>query len=256
MISCKQLFERLNAYAPIQLSLEMQKMGHHDNSGIILDCETVTDKIAFCLDLTKKSVEFALENGCGIIVTHHPAIYRPIYNLKGEDPILTCAKNKISVISMHLNLDCASAGIDYFLAKGLGGEEIEILEPLGEGVGYGRTYAVEKTALGVYEDYKRVFNTDKVLLYGEKDKKITKIASFCGAGLDYAEIEQAKSVGAQMVVSADISHHVLLNAIESGLCVLNCSHYSSENYGMKKVAEYFGDQLNEKIFFFDDERFS
>ena len=127
---------------------------------------------------------------------------------------------------------------------------------LGDGVGYGRSFNVNMTAGEIYEQYKSVFCTDKVLLYGKKDAKITKIASFCGAGLDYAEIEQAKKVGAQMVVSADISHHVLLFAIESGLCVLNCSHYSSENYGMKKVAEHFGNELNEKIYFFDDERFS
>ncbi len=256
MINCKQLFEKLNAYAPIQLSYDMNARGHHDNSGIILDCENDTEKIVFCLDLTKESVKFAIENGCGIIVTHHPAIYRPIYNLKGDDAILTCAKEKISVISMHLNLDCAKEGIDHFLAKGLGGEKIEILDVLGDGVGYGRIYSVDTTANDVYSNYKRTFNTDKVLLYGENDAKITKIASFCGAGLDYAEIESAIKNGAQMVVSADISHHVLLRAIESGLSVLNCSHYSSENYGMKKVAEYFGKKLNEKIFFFDDKRFS
>ena len=256
MITCKQLYERLNLYAPIQLSYEMINRGHHDNSGIILDCENSSDKVLFCLDLTKKSVEFAIKNDCGIIVTHHPAIYRPIYNLKGDDAILTCAKNKISVISMHLNLDCASFGIDHYLAEGLGSKNSKILDVLGENVGYGRVFEVDTTAQNVYDTYKKCFSTDKVLLYGEKDAKITKIASFCGAGLDYAEIEQAKSSGTQMVVSADISHHVLLHAIESGLCVLNCSHYSSENYGMKKVAEYFGKQLNEKIFFFDDERFS
>ncbi|MBQ7374187.1 MAG: Nif3-like dinuclear metal center hexameric protein [Clostridia bacterium] len=255
MTDCKKLFEKLNAYAPIQLSYEMINRGHHDNSGIILDCENSTDKILFCLDLTKKSVEFAVKNGCGIIVTHHPAIYRPIYNLKGDDVVLTCAKNNISVISTHLNLDCAKEGIDHYLAKGLGAKEIEILDSLGDGVGYGRIFAVDTTAEKVYEDYKRIFKTDKVLLYGKKDEKITKIASFCGAGLDYPEIASAINGGAQMVVSADISHHVLLHAIESGLIVLNCSHYSSENYGMKKVAEYFGKTLNEKIFFFDDERF-
>jgi putative NIF3 family GTP cyclohydrolase 1 type 2 len=59
-----------------------------------------------------------------------------------------------------------------------------------------------------------------------------------------------------MVVSADIPHHTLLHAIESGLSVISCSHYSSENYGMKRVAEFFGKQLKEKIYFFDDERFA
>ncbi len=254
-MTTKELFNLLNEYAPIRLSHDMIARGHHDNSGIIIDCNNQTDKILFCLDLTSKSAKKAIELGCGIIVTHHPAIYRPIKNLLDENPLLTCAKNNISVISMHLNLDSAKFGIDYNLAKGLCGKDIKILDLLGENEGYGRVYSVDKTAGEVFEDYKREFNTDKVLLYGEKDRKISRIASFCGAGLGGEEISQALENGADMVVSADIPHHVLIEAIEKGLAVLNCSHYSTENYGMKKVAEHFGNLLKEKIYFFDDERF-
>ena len=251
-----KLYEKLNGYAPITLSYSMNERGHHDNSGILVDCGNETDKILFCLDLTTQSVKYAKEKGCGIIVTHHPAIYRPIKNLLGDAPVLTCAKNNISVISMHLNLDCAKYGTDYFLAKGLGGKEIQILDLLGENEGYGRLSSIDKTAEEIFNNYKIQFNTDKVLLYGEKTKRITKMASFCGAGLGAEEVEIAYENGAEMVVSSDIPHHVLLLAIEKGLAVINCSHYSSENYGMRKFAENIGAEINEKIYFFDDERFA
>ena len=60
-----------------------------------------------------------------------------------------------------------------------------------------------------------------------------------------------------MVASSDVSHHELLYAVEKGLCVLSCTHYGTENYGMKRFAEDFSSE-NEtyfKTFYFDDERF-
>jgi putative NIF3 family GTP cyclohydrolase 1 type 2 len=146
--------------------------------------------------------------------------------------------------------------VDYYLSNGLGVENPVILDVLGENEGYGRVGDVNLTAGEILQNYKREFKTDKVLLYGDSNKKITRIASFCGAGLGAEEVGVAIENGANMVVSADIPHHVLLLAIERGLSVLNCSHYSSENYGMKMFAENIGKQINQKIYFFDDERFA
>lgn len=256
MINCKLLFEKLESFAPVSLSDKLCEIdGHYDNSGIILDANNETDKILFCLDLTSKSVENAIERGCGIIVTHHPAIYRPIKNLVGENPVLKCALNGISVISMHLNFDSANMGIDQCLSLGLGGYNAKILTPLGEGVGYGRVAQISSTAREILENYKKVFNTQKVLFYGDENKPVKKIASFCGSGFGDKEVGVCVAEGVDMVVSADIPHHVLIPAIESGLAVLSCTHYSTENYGMKKIAEEYSKRLNEKIYFFDDERF-
>jgi dinuclear metal center YbgI/SA1388 family protein len=255
-MNSKQLFSLLTKYAPISLSDDLCKAENgYDNSGIIIGGDKQTDSVLFVLDLTSKAVDFAIENKCGIIVTHHPAIYHPIKNLLSDTTLLRCANNNISVISMHLNLDCAEKGIDYYLAQGLGGKIVKILNPLGENVGYGRLSVLNTTAGELLKRYKTVFETEKVLLYGDANTKITKVASFCGAGLGDREIDEAVNEGADMVVSADIPHHVLISAIEKGLCVLSCTHYSSENYGMKKFADSFRDKINEKIYFFGDDRF-
>lgn len=255
-MTCREFFTLINEYAPVTLSDELcKKENGYDNSGIIIDGNIDTDKILFCLDLTDKSVDYAIEQGCGIIVTHHPAIYHPIRRLGENTPILRCANHNVAVISMHLNLDCAKEGIDYWLAKGVGDKILKILEPLGEDVGYGRLSEVNATAGEIFKRYKSNFETEKVMLYGDENAKITKIASFCGAGLGDGEIEKAIENGAQLVVSADIPHHVLISALDKGLLVLSCTHYSTENYGMKKFADYFGSKLKEKIYFFGDDRF-
>lgn len=83
------------------------------------------------------------------------------------------------------------------------------------------------------------------------------MASFCGAGLDDNALDEAIKRGAELVVSADIPHHILVRAIESGLAVVNCTHYASENYGMEKFAEDCREQLkNLEICFYRDGRFA
>ena len=153
---------------------------------------------------------------------------------------------------MHLNLDCAEFGIDYFLAKGLGANEQTIISSLGDGLGYGRIFSVNLTAKEVLEKYKTVFKTDKALLYGNGDKKINKIASFCGSGLDESEL--SKDLGVDMYVSSDVKHHIILAVLEGGKTLLNVSHYSSEAFGFKEFYNHIKRQLNEvSVDYFENE---
>ena len=247
----REVFEKLCEYAPIELSDKLVDLDNgYDNSGIIVGNTGDIEKILFCLDLTGESVKAAIE-------THHPAIYRPIKSISEDSALYACVKNNIAGISMHLNLDCAETGVDYCLAEGLGGKITGILTPLGENVGYGRLSETDETAEEIFERYKTVFGTDKGSLYGDKTEKIRLIASFCGAGLGEAEVEEAIKRNADMVVSADIPHHVLLKAIDGGLSVINCTHYASENLGVKRFADYARRALeNKEIYFFCDGRFA
>lgn len=230
-------------YAPLSLSNKLVEVtGGYDNSGIIVENEEEITGVLFTLDLTNASVDYAVKLGANLIITHHPAIYAPIKSLSLNSAVLKCAQNKIGVISMHLNLDCAKFGIDYFLAKGLGAEEQTIITALADGCGYGRIFEVDLTAKEVLERYKKVFKTDKALLYGNGDKKIKKIASFCGSGLDDSELSKVQ--GVDMYVSSDVKHHIILAVLENGKTLLNVSHYSSEAYGFREFYNNLKHQLN------------
>ena len=219
----REVYAKLCEYAPIELSDKLVDLDNgYDNSGIIVGNTGDVKKILFCLDLTGESVKAAIEKDVNLIVTHHPAIYRPIKSISENSALYACVKNNIAVISMHLNLDCAETGVDYCLAEGLGGKITEILTPLGENVGYGRLSETDETAEEIFERYK-----------------------------------EALKRNADMVVSADIPHHVLLKAIDGGLSVINCTHYASENLGVKRFADYARRALeNKEIYFFCDGRFA
>lgn len=234
------------AYAPKRLSDEfVSKFNAYDNSGVIVDTDSEITGILFTLDLTSAAVDTAIKNNCNLIFTHHPAIYMPIKNLSLNTPIYKALNNSIGVISYHLNLDVAKFGIDYYLAKGLGGDDAKILSIVEEDLGYGRTFDVGGVKFGeIIERYKREFNSSKVIAYGNLEDNINKVATFCGAGLDSESIDLASDC--DLIVSSDAKHHDILNALERNINLLIVTHYSSEFYGFKKVYENLSDSLGVK----------
>lgn len=229
-----EVLKTLERYAPLELSDKLVKqIGGFDNVGIIAQVEGDITGIVFTLDLTDESIDRALDMGANLIVTHHPAIYNPLLRLDYlKSPILRCVNEKIGVISMHLNLDCAEKGIDYYLAKGLGATEQEIIYKVDNNCGYGRIFKTSTTLLELKEKYEKEFLTQKVMIFGDPNREIEKVASYCGSGLDDTAIETITDV--DLYVSADIKHHLILAALKRGKCVMQVTHYSSEMYGFRE----------------------
>jgi len=234
-MNINKVLQILEEKAPIILSNEFcLKYGAYDNSGIIVGLDKEVTGVLFSLDLTNNAIETAIKSKCNLIVTHHPAIYKGVDVLLESDAVFKAIKNGIGVISMHLNLDGAKNGIDYWFSKGLGAKKEEILMPLSCG-GYGRTFSYNKTFKEFVDNYERVFESKKYLIYGDVEDKIESVSSFCGAG--FGEEEYALSKNSSLIVSSDIPHHMILKVIESGRKVMVVTHYASEVYGFKKFYE-------------------
>jgi dinuclear metal center YbgI/SA1388 family protein len=237
-VKLNDLLKVLEGVAPLSLSDEFcKKLSAYDNSGIIIDCKKDICGVLFSLDLSPKAVERATELGYNLIVTHHPAIYGGIKNIQADGDtkaLFECVKRGISVISMHLNFDSGVKGIDYYLMKGLGGHDEKIMIKLSQG-GYGRVYSVDETSFFQYvEDTKLNFSTQRVICYGG-EKKVKKVASFCGAGCDEEAIEFATQNNADVFVSADLKHHHITALMQRGINIIQLTHYASETYGFGKI---------------------
>lgn len=238
----------LDSYAPTSYSSDyVKKFDAYDNVGIIVDLDKDITGVLFTLDLTNESIKKAKENNCNLIFTHHPAIYSNIKNITVDSPIYQAINNSIGVISFHLNLDVAKYGIDYYLAKGLGAENEEILEVLHDGVGYGRAFNLNGITFNdIVNRYKNNFNSNKVIAYGNLDEKVSKIVTLCGQGLSDETFELAKN--ADLIVSSDVKHHLILKAVEANIKLLIVTHYSSEFYGFTKVYENLSKSLGVKTY--------
>ena len=246
-LSVKALYAIVDGLAPFALSKEYcERFGHRDNSGVQLDCGKEVTGVLFSLDLSAAAVAEAKNRGANCIVTHHPAIFFPLYSLKEEGSgaeILACAKAGISVISAHLNLDAAEGGIDEELMHGLGGKEAIATKDHLTGGGYGRVYDLKKKSLAAFtNEVRKTFKTDRILAYG--NGAVSRVASFCGAGLDEGALAFAQAHGADTIVSSDAKHHLIAAAVERGMNVILLTHYAAENYGFTRFAEKTEKLLN------------
>ena len=246
-----EVYKIADEIAPKRLSDEYcRNVNGYDNSGLLIEACDEVKGILFSLDLTNAAIDEAIANGANLIITHHPVIYGKIdhiclgdKSLLGEK-LVRCIRAGISVISMHLNLDMAKDGIDESLMEGIllaagetagaGMRSVSIQHPV-ENSGYGRAYDVNEVALGALaEGMKKVFSTDRVVVYGNKKEKVSRVASFCGAGVDERAILFAKEMGAQVLVSSDFKHHLLQFLGELNISVIVLTHYASEQYGFQK----------------------
>lgn len=259
MLKFDEFFNLIERLAPLKLSELSIVDGGYDNSGVIVKCGDQVKEVLFTLDLSNASVEKAIELGCDTIVTHHPAIYYPIKSLSIDNetkPLISAIKNGISIISMHLNLDIASQGIDESLAIALGDKVDKILELVDGEHGYGRECKVDMDFSQLVDKVKKALDTDKVIAYGSG--KCQKIASFCGGGGSHAlKAIKGKTTDADVIISSDLAHHEIKEIIESGKKLVIIPHYASEQLGFSRfeslVKELVKDSV--KTHYFQDKRF-
>ena len=265
-----EVYKIADSIAPKALSDEMcQNYGWYDNSGILVNTDEEVNGILFSLDLTLSAVDEAIARGVKLIITHHPAIYGKISRIDYEDSamlgtkLIKCIKNGISVIAMHLNLDAAQDGIDESLMQGVllsagesagAGTQTVVKQVVLSSGAYGRVYDLAGVTLGGLADgMAKTFATDKIAVYGDKNKRIKRVASFCGSGADEGSVAFAVRNGAEVMISSDYKHHVLALALETGLSVITLTHYASEEYGFKKYYEKIRQQVGLPCYFHADD---
>lgn len=270
MYMANDVVDALSRYAPFSLSEEYKtKYSAYDNSGLLFDSGEKTAGVVCALDLTDGVLDKAEELGYKAVVTHHPVIFSPVKKLSVFDrltpnsSLVRAAKSGISVISAHLNADCAEEGVDYSLMRAVrlssgltdGGREEKLFEPLSvPNTGYGRFYKIGGVALfALAERLKGVLGAKRVFVYGDGDKILSSAASFCGAGLSEEALSFAYENGADVIITSEIKHHILTAAVHAGVCIVELTHYGSESYGFERLCRSAFSGSGIKAFYLADE---
>ena len=101
-----------------------------DNPGLLVDCGAEVTSILVALDVTDEVIAEAEYQGCQLIVTHHPVIFKPLRSLaRGSLPYRLIKKN-ISALCAHTNLDAAEGGVNDILCRLLGVQDVQPLDKL------------------------------------------------------------------------------------------------------------------------------
>jgi dinuclear metal center YbgI/SA1388 family protein len=225
-----------------------------DNSGLIVGRkENNISGITICLDVTIDVIDQAVAERTELIISHHPLIFSDIKRITSETllgkKILELLENKISVYSMHTNVDSAANGLnDYILEKlSLGGiKSIWLANDKDPESGLGRILELdqEMSVNELSKQIKKRLNLKNIRIAGSESKKVKKIAVLTGAGGSLiSEID--KSI--DLYITGDLKHHETLDALEEGLTLIDLGHFESENIFSELIKRELTGFFNGKI---------
>lgn len=224
----------LNELAPMHYAMSF------DNVGLLVgDSAREVSKILVALDITEKVIAEAKNEGADLIVAHHPVIFEPLKRVVVGDVtanhVIALIENKISAICMHTNLDAARGGVNDALAEMLNISKDAYLEPI-EDVGIGIVGCLnEKMSFDEFLS----FVSDKLkiegLRYSKASDTVYRVA--VGGGSCGNMLNDAKALGADTFITADIKHSQWLEAQEIGVNLIDAGHFSTENVITKPLTE-------------------
>jgi dinuclear metal center YbgI/SA1388 family protein len=105
-----------------------------DNVGLLLgDAGSPIRSVMTCLTLTPDVATEAIQRNAGLVVTHHPILFRPIKRLTTETVqgrmLLELIGANVAVYSPHTSFDNGVGGINQWLAEQLELENIGPIRP-------------------------------------------------------------------------------------------------------------------------------
>lgn len=217
-----------------------------DNVGLIVgNRERRVDSILVGLDPTIRLLDEALEREADTVITHHPAIFKPIPRIDVGDSsgkfLEKALTHRLNIIACHTNFDAVCKGVNDILAELLGLQSISPLVPsdavFPDDAGLGRVgcYPQPKKRAEFIERLLEILDLDTVQIAGELPETITAVALCGGSGSEFAET--AKSSGADLYISSEIKHNVGRWAEENDFCIIDGTHYATEKPAVRLLAE-------------------
>jgi GTP cyclohydrolase I len=200
-----------------------------DNCGIqIGDPDRRIFSAAFSLDPTLRTVSFAAEKECQLLITHHPVLLEPIKNFLATNHsssiLMAAARARVDIVSLHTNLDAAPGGLNDCLAKAIGMQDISV--PMSASCArFGRLSA----PMSVYELASVLvgkFESSSLRVIADKDILVETV--FCASGSGMGYWSEVLRCNPDVVVTGDVRYHSAQEAIERGIPVIDAGHFHLE----------------------------
>lgn len=242
-MKCSEIIKILEKQSPSEYALDW------DNVGLLVGRrDKEVKKLLLCVDATKEVCEYAIENKFDMIVTHHPMIFGKMRRVNDEtvlgNKIISLIEAGICCYAMHTNFD-TKGGMGKLAADMIKLKNKEVLEETKDGEGIGMIGIMDETMtlkeLSIL--IKNTFELSNVIVFGEIDNRVEKIAISPGSGKSV--IDTAINKGCNCLVTGDIGHHDAIDAMECGLNIIDASHYGIEKIFMKFMENYLKDYISD-----------
>lgn len=244
-MKCREIIDIIEGMCPLDAACEW------DNPGLIVgDKDAEIHSIMVALDATEEVIEAAISQRVNLLITHHPLIFGKIKKINADDIVgkrlIRLIQNGINCYAAHTNFDVKAMAS--LAASMLGLEAPEVLEvtAIRDGVeeGIGRVSDVYESSAKIWiEKLKASFELENVIVYGDIDKIVKRVAISPGSGKGM--IEHAVAKRADILITGDIGHHDGLDAVESGITVVDAGHYGLEYIFIDYMARVLEHKCND-----------
>ncbi len=194
-------------------------------------------RILLAVDPVGATVDEALASGADLLLTHHPLLFTPVTSVAASTPagalVHRLIRGGCALLTAHTNADVAREGVSDALADALGltGTTAVVPSAANPGAGLGRvgelaaTVTLAAFAESVRDALPRTAHGVRVA--GDPDLPVRRVAVLSGSGGD--DLAAASLVGADVIVTSDLKHHVALdNLAAGGPALVDVAHFASE----------------------------
>ena len=221
----KDIIKVIEEFAPLSIQEGW------DNSGLCIGSpEDEVTSVLLALDCTPALVDEAIQCGADMIVTHHPLIFSGLKRISPDDiigeTVIKAIKAGIAIYAAHTSADKVLEGVSGAMAARLELENVQVLDPDGDGTGLGTVGDLRTPLNGhqVLELISEKFKPGAIRSSKPLDGEVSRIAMCGGSGGSL--IPAAKKAGAQVYISGDISYHNFFTP--EGFMIVDIGHYESE----------------------------
>lgn len=225
------LLNLLEPFAPLSLAMDW------DNVGLMVgDRDWEVNKALVALDAGEAAVELAIREGCDLILSHHPLIFRPLKQL--TDPLLIrLVSHHIAVISLHTNLDVADTGVNHVLASRLQLSVQGVLEQE-TGLGLIGSLAQPLSLSELAEHTKQRLQCPSLRLWTAGRDLSTKVQTIAICGGSGGSLINLAGQQAEVFITGDISYHSYLS---SSIPLIDAGHFFTEYPVLERLSQVLSD---------------
>lgn len=219
-MTVKNIFDFLDEKFPTETACDF------DNVGLLVgNPDTEVKKAVIALDCTPNAITAAVENGCQLIITHHPVIFDPLKRVLAGSAVYEVIKNGISVISMHTNLDMGIGGVNDCLSVALSLENATKVKAQD-----GYMLNTGELTSPLYPDGLALYIKEKLggaVKYVGAERQIKRVLLCSGSGGSY--LNEVLRHGCDALITADVKHNHFLDAERLGVSVFDAGHFDTED---------------------------
>jgi dinuclear metal center YbgI/SA1388 family protein len=214
--------EEMERLAPPELAEDFDA----EKIGLVIEGRPEISRVCCALDATLYVVKQAVVASADMLVVHHTPLWTPVTAITGRIAGLMRAllSADMNLYVMHTNFDHADEGVNDALAELL---SLKDISPISTG-------CIGSCTLSPAEISRRLGGNCR--LWGEV-KKIRRLALVAGSGFDPALLEEAKALGADTFLSAEMKHSVARTA---PLPCIEATHYALEAPAMQRLSTRMG----------------